>query len=91
MALRIALVSVVSGVAIAFVIDHFYGQVLTDTAVTAFGVIDGSTPNFGLFNLESPLLLIVVGAIFIISIIASIQPLVRNVSRSPIRDMRDEG
>ena len=90
-ALRIALVSVVSGVAIAFVIDHFYGQVLTDTAVTAFGVIDGSTPNFGLFNLESPLLLIVVGAIFIISIIASIQPLVRNVSRSPIRDMRDEG
>ena len=87
-ALRIAIVSLVLGVGAAFVIDYFYGQVLTDTAVTAFGIIDGA-PRFSLFDLSSPLLWVVIGSVVVISLIASIQPLVRNVRRSPIRDMRE--
>lgn len=88
-ALRIAIVSLVLGVAAAFAINYFYGRQLTDTAVTAFGIVDDA-PTFSLFGLESPLLLIIVGSIFIISMAASIQPLVRNARRSPIRDMHEE-
>lgn len=88
-AVRIALVSIVLGVIIAAIVNYLYGSSLTDTAVTAFGIID-DTPTFSLFGLESPLLLIIVGSIFITSMAASIQPLVRNVRRSPIRDMREE-
>jgi len=88
-ALQIAIVSFVLGITAAFAVDYFYGKTLTDTAVTAFGIINDA-PEFSLFSLESPLLLAVVCSIFGISIIASIQPLVRNVMRSPIRDMRDD-
>lgn len=88
-ALQIALVSTTLGIIAALAVDYFYGQVLTDTAVTAFGIIDDA-PRFSLFSLESPLLVAVIGSIFAISVIASIQPLVLNVRRSPIRDMRDE-
>lgn len=88
-ALQIAIVSTVLGVAVAFVVDSFYGSTLSDTAVALFGIIDDA-PRFSLFNIESPLLTVVVGSIFVISIIASIQPLIRNVRRNPISDMRDE-
>ena len=88
-ALRTVVVSVALGMLIAFAIDYFYGKVLTDTAVTVFGIIDDA-PTVSLFNLESPLLLIIIGSIVAVSLIASVQPLIRNVLRSPIRDMRDE-
>ena len=88
-ALQVVLVSLVLGVAAAFAVHYLYGQPLTDTAATAFGIIDDA-PSFSLFNLESPLLLLIVGLIFIISIIASVQPLIRNTMRPPIRDIRDE-
>jgi ABC-type lipoprotein release transport system permease subunit len=88
-ALQIVLFSLILGVAVAFAVDYFYGAILTDTAVTAFGILDDA-PRFSLLSLDSPLLLVTVGSIFVISIIASIQPLIRNVTRSPIRDMRDE-
>ncbi|MFZ1250574.1 MAG: FtsX-like permease family protein [Candidatus Microsaccharimonas sp.] len=88
-AFQIVLFSLVLGVAVALAVDYFYGAILTDTAVAAFGILDDA-PKFSLFGLYSPLLLVIVGSIFVISIIASIQPLIRNVRRSPIRDMRDE-
>lgn len=88
-ALQIAVVSITIGIAVAFTVDYFYGQTLTDAAVVAFGIVDDAA-HFGLFSLDSPLLLVIIGSIFVISIIASIQPLIRNVTRSPIRDMRDE-
>lgn len=88
-ALQIAIVSLVLGIAVAFTANYFYGKVLTDTAVSVFGIIDNA-PTFSLFRLDSPLLLAIVASIFIISLIASIQPLIRNVCRSPIQDLRDE-
>ncbi|MBC7564839.1 ABC transporter permease [Candidatus Saccharibacteria bacterium] len=87
--LRISAVSLALGIAAAFTIDYFYGKTLTDTAVTAFGIIDDA-PVFSLFNLQSPLVIFIVVSIFIISIVASIQPLIRNAMRPPIRDIRDE-
>ena len=87
--LWIALVSIALGVGISLAIDRLYGQGITDTAVAAFGAIDDA-PRFSLFSLGSPLLVVVVGVIFIVSLLASIQPLIRNVRRNPIHDMRDE-
>lgn len=88
-ALQIAVVSVIIGVSVAFAVDYSFGQSLTDTAVVAFGIVDDA-PRFSLFSLSSPLLLVVVGSVFVISLIASIQPLIRNALRPPIHDMRDE-
>ena len=87
-ALRIAIVSLILGIAAAFAIANTYGKNLTGTAATAFGVI-GSAPQFSIFSLESPMLIIVIGSIFIVSLIASIQPLLRNVRRNPVQDIRD--
>ncbi|HSW77292.1 MAG TPA: FtsX-like permease family protein [Candidatus Chromulinivoraceae bacterium] len=86
---RIILISLTLGILFAFFINYFYGRTLTDTAVTIFGIID-SAPTFSLFNLNSPLLLVIVASIFVISIAAGAQPLIRNVMRPPIRDIRDE-
>ncbi len=88
-ALQIALVSIVLGITAAFIIEYVYGKVLTDTAVSVFGIVDNA-PKFSLFSLDSPLLPFIIGSIFIISLVASIQPLIRNVLRPPIRDIRDE-
>lgn len=88
-ALQIALVSLILGIAVAYAVDLVYGSQLTDTATAAFGIVDNA-PRFSLFNLSSPLVWVVVTSIFIISLVASIQPLVRNVLRSPIRDIREE-
>jgi hypothetical protein len=88
-AVRIVAFSFLLGITAAFVVDYFYGKTLTDTAVTAFGIVDDA-PTFSLFNVDSPLLLLIIASIFIISIVASAQPLIRNVRRSPIRDMRDD-
>ena len=49
-----------------------------------------AAPTFSLFTLTSPLLLAIVGSIFVISSIASVQPLIRNVRRNPIQDMRED-
>tara|TARA_B100000378_G_scaffold278318_1_gene281081 strand:+ start:1193 stop:3148 length:1956 start_codon:yes stop_codon:yes gene_type:complete len=88
-ALRIATLSIVVGITVAFAAEVFYGKKLTDTAATAFGIVNDA-PKFSLFNLEAPLLLVIIGLIFVISILASIQPLIRNVLRAPIRDIREE-
>lgn len=88
-ALQIVVVSAMLGVTAAFAVDYALGRTLTDVAATAFGIIDAA-PAFRLFALESPLLLMIAGSIVGVSIVASIQPLIRNVRRSPIRDMREE-
>lgn len=88
-ALRIALLSFILGTIAAFAVDFFCGATLADTAAAAFGILDDA-PKVSLFSFDSPLLLVVAGSIFIVSIIASIQPLVRNTMRSPINDIRNE-
>jgi hypothetical protein len=88
-ALRIAVISAIAGVGAAFAIDYVYGKQLTAIAAASFGTITDGT-HFSLFNLTSPYLLVVIGAIFVISFLAILQPLIRSVRRSPIEDMRSE-
>ena len=88
-ALYIALLSVAIGVVAAFIIDLTYGAYITSIATASFGTITEGT-RFSLFSIESPYLLMIIGAIFVVSYIAMIQPLIRNIMRSPIKDMRSE-
>jgi hypothetical protein len=85
----IALFAGTLGAAGAFAIDYFYGSHLTDIAISSFGVMSDDM-KFRLFDLSSPLNLAILAAIFIVSFIAILQPLIRNVMRSPIEDMRGE-
>lgn len=88
-AARISAISFIFGIGTAYVVDRIYGSQLTDTSLSAFGIISNHM-RFSLFDLSSPLLLGILGLIFAVSIIACIQPLIRNVMRPPIRDMREE-
>lgn len=88
-ALRIAAVSLILGIATAFVVELVYAPGISATAASMFGIIQNA-PRFSMFDLSSPLLLGVIGSIFGISLVASIQPLIRNVLRPPVEDMRSE-
>jgi len=88
-ALRIALLSLLLGITGAYIIDTIYAPGISATAASMFGIIQNA-PQFSMFDLSSPLLWAIVGSIFVVSIIASIQPLVRNVLRHPVQDMRSE-
>jgi hypothetical protein len=85
----IAVVSFAIGITGAFVIDYLYGNDLSDSAAAAFGIINNA-PSLSLFNIDSPYLVLILILIFLISLLASIQPLTRNTLRSPVRDMREE-
>lgn len=88
-AFRIALLSLILGISAAYVINMLYAPSITATASSMFGIIDNA-PHFSMFDLSSPLLWLTVGLIFVVSLVASIQPLVRNVLRPPVQDMRSE-
>lgn len=88
-ALQIVLLSIILGFASAYLIDLVYSPQLTSIAAAAFGIIEGS-PRFSLFSPTSPLILCILLSIIVVSIVASLQPLIRNVLRPPIQDMREE-
>lgn len=88
-ALRIAIASIVVGVAMAFVVNATYGTQLTNVALSSFGIVSNNL-RFNLFDMTSLLIWITVPMIFAVSLLASVQPLIRSVIRQPIRDMREE-
>lgn len=88
-AVRIAVTAILLGVSTAYVINDVYGGQLTSIATASFGVINDNA-RFNLFDVTSPYLLIVIGVIFVVSFLSILQPLLRNVRRSPIEDMRNE-
>jgi len=88
-ALRVAIAASILGIGSAYVVDYVYGSQLTDIATASFGTIT-SGMRFSLFDLTSPYLLLVIASIFVVSLLAILQPLIRSVRRSPIEDMRSE-
>jgi len=88
-ALRIAITSIVVGVVMAFVVNATYGTQLTNVALSSFGIVSNNL-RFNLFDMTSSLIWITVPMIFAVSLLASVQPLIRSVIRQPIRNMREE-
>lgn len=87
--LRMAFISLGLGAIIAYVIDRMYEPGLTNIATSSFGVAPDNI-RFSLFDFSSPLIWVVLAFIFLVNIVASLQPLTRNVLRSPIDDIRSE-
>lgn len=85
----IVAVSFVLGVTFAYVAHLLYSPHLTDVATATFGIVT-SAPQFSLLGYNAPLLLVVALSIVLTGGVASVQPLIRNVLRPPIRDIRQE-
>lgn len=88
-ALLIALVSYAIGLGVAVYINAAYGKEATAQALLNFGTAD-MEKTFQLINLVPLDALIILGLSILAAIIGSIIPLLRNVRRNPIHDMRDE-
>lgn len=88
-ALRIVFFSVLLGISIAAFVQALYSGQVTDNAKVAYGVFDkGQTFNF--IGFGSPLLGWLTLCIVGISLVAVLPPLMRNIRRNPINDMRDD-
>jgi hypothetical protein len=89
LAVRIVVFSAVLGVALALVVNWWMSADATTTAQLTFGTTDTSK-IFQFFGVESIYTLIIPGCVIAAALFAMIIPLLRNVRRNPIQDMRDE-
>lgn len=88
-ALLVGIVGYMTGVVVAGVGNYIYGGEITAQALLSFGSNDMSRV-FSLIGIKLQDMLIVIGLALIAAMVGSIIPLLRNVRRNPIRDMRDE-
>lgn len=89
LALRITTLSFMLGIGAAFVLDSTYGSHLSSIAVASFGTITDDL-KFSIFDMSSPMLFVVIILIIVTCALASVQPILRNVSHAPAQDIRDE-
>lgn len=88
-ALLVVVFALVLGAIGAGVIEALYGAQATNYAKVAYGVFDQLQP-FSFIGININLIGAIILAILVISLIAVLPPLIRNVRRNPIRDMRDD-
>lgn len=89
LAVRIMIFAAIAALVVAVALQVWIGQEVTLGAQYAFGTTDYSK-TFSFVSLTSPYLLVVAAAIIGTSLLAMSLPLLRNVRRNPIRDMRDD-
>ncbi|MEO6020498.1 MAG: ABC transporter permease [Knoellia sp.] len=88
-ALRIAVFAALLGAAIAFTIEFLFAKRATDAAQLAYGVFNGNA-KFHFVTVPSLLWWSILAGILAMALVAITPPLLRNIRRNPIRDMRDE-
>ncbi|MFN8045696.1 MAG: ABC transporter permease [Dermatophilaceae bacterium] len=88
-ALRIVVFAAALGMLIAGTIHVLYAERATHMAQLAYAVFTPD-PTFGFIGFRSPVLWLILGGIVAMSLVAITPPLLRNIRRNPIRDMRDE-
>lgn len=89
LSLLIALLAFSTGYLTTVVIDGIYGPGLTATAQLTFSGTDLSK-EFALLGINSEQLLIILSACIATGLVSALPPLLHNVRRNPIQDMRDE-
>ncbi len=89
LALLICFFAISVGMVVAAVFQQKFSPAATVQALVAYNAQDLSR-QFSLFYLYLPDMLRLVGLVFAASIISSFLPLLRNLRRNPIRDMRDD-
>lgn len=73
----------------AYIVDRLYAPDLTVQAQYGFGALD-LTKQVNLIGIDYQQLGLVLVACLVTGLLSVIIPLLRNVRRNPIRDMRDE-
>ncbi len=81
--------SILVGLAISLSVQYLYGGSFTDRAHVAYGLFD-STSVFMFISVEFKPVVFYLLCIIVTCLLAVILPLIRNVRRNPIADMRDE-
>jgi hypothetical protein len=89
LSLLISIFAVAGGSLLAVLAQHHYGAGATVQALIAFNARDLSQ-IFGLYTFYLPDMLLLVGLALGIGLGSIAIPLIRNVRRNPIRDMRDD-
>lgn len=82
------LVMLVLGFGFALIVNHLYAPLVTSQLQYLF--INALTPDMPLLKVEIQQLLLLVAACVLASLLAMIIPVMRNVRRNPMQDMRDE-
>lgn len=77
------------GIVGAFILDNQFALTLTAQAQYGFGIFDDSR-RVNLVGFDSRQLCIIFAACVMTGFVSAIVPLLRNVRRSPLRDMREE-
>lgn len=86
---RVAIFAFVLGLALALIANLVWSASSTIGAELAFGVVDSGL-TFSLVGLGSVYLPVIAGAIIAVGLVSVSIPILRNVRRNPINDMRDE-
>ena len=89
LALFIAFIALVIGASGAFLISQRYSPDASLVAVLAYNAKD-INKEFILFGLDPLYIGLIVGLVVLAALIATMIPVFSNVSRNPMRDMRDE-
>ena len=87
-----AIITVISGVignAVAVVLSNHFAPSLSVSAVLAYNSQD-LHKQFVLFGVDLTYMLIIFGLILVATLLSTVIPLLTNIRRNPIRDMRDE-
>lgn len=85
----VAVLALAVGLVAAAVLDSYYWSMLTVKAKLSFGASD-PTREFHLFALDTPWPWLVGALIIVLGFVSMTLPLLRNIRRNPIKDMRDE-
>jgi ABC-type lipoprotein release transport system permease subunit len=88
-ALFVAGIALAAGTAGAVVLDHKLGPNLSVGAVVAYNASDVHK-HFSLISINPLYLSIIVGLVLLSALLSAIFPLLSNMRRNPIRDMREE-
>jgi ABC-type antimicrobial peptide transport system permease subunit len=87
--LFIAVISATVGVGVAYYLNVFYNQNATLQAKLLFDAVNTKL-TFNLFDVNISLIGMAIAIIFITGLLSMIIPVIRNIRRNPIRDMREE-
>ncbi|RZJ37674.1 MAG: ABC transporter permease [Chryseobacterium sp.] len=85
----ISLISLTLGFCVAYTIERMYSADITMQAQLAFNVTDFSK-TFNLIHIDLTQMGLIIFGVFAVGMAGILIPLIRNVRRNPINDLRDE-
>ncbi len=89
LSIRVVVFALVLGLVIALAVEALNAEQMTVGARFAYAASD-TTLQFHLFSVMSWYVPLIIGAILLVGLLASIIPIIRSARRNPISDMRDD-